>query len=56
MAPVTLGGKVFGGLVMILGIGEFGHLVLDNPELHDILTQIMKERLSEIEGSGGQHH
>lgn len=41
--------------LLVLGVGEFRRLVLDYPELHDSLTQIMEERLSEIEQSGAEH-
>ena len=37
--------------LLVLGVGDFRHLVLDNPDLHEFLTRIMEERLLEIEGS-----
>ena len=42
--------------LLVLGVGEFRRLVLDNPDLHDLLTKIMEERLAEIERSQAEHH
>ena len=42
--------------LLVLGVGEFRRLVLDNPDLHDLLTKIMEERLVEIERSQAEHH
>ncbi|MDP6119784.1 MAG: cyclic nucleotide-binding domain-containing protein [Rhodospirillales bacterium] len=36
--------------LLVLGIGDLQHLVLDNSDLHEFLTRIMEERLLEIEG------
>ena len=41
--------------LLVLGVGEFRSLILDNPDLHDILSRMMEERLSEIESSQAEH-
>ena len=42
--------------LLVLGVGDFRHLVVDNPDLHEFLTRIMEERLLEIERHEDEHH
>ena len=42
--------------LLVLGVGEFRRLVLDNPDLHEVLTRMMEERLTEIERGEAEQH
>ena len=37
--------------LLVLNVGDFNRILTGNPEMREILSEVMKQRLSELEGS-----